>query len=284
MEVARSLVLGWLLALVVGYGYLLVFLLRRVDGSSGEAGKSEKIKHGSNDGVSASLLTTGRMDTSQDEIRKTGEGTVQPTVQAFNANEAGPTETEPPSQTQKVLLNSLTTINGTLLKTSAGRPLAEPPIFNYERFADEFLTSEKKLKVIFPDDPVTKTKFQDIEAEKELLGMHLYWCKKKCPWDFYEPIQDMLKANMFYTNLEEQIRQDWVTLSNEAVFVDSAPTELAKWEGRTLDSEGGTKDLERDLLSGMNIFDIHYRNNNVHVCKLRTRQSLLRPRESTVVF
>lgn len=40
--------------------------------------------------------------------------------------------------------------------SSEGRPLAEPPIFNYDWFRGEAIPSDDKLKVMFPADPVQR--------------------------------------------------------------------------------------------------------------------------------
>lgn len=80
---------------------------------------------------------------------KTHEGAEKAAVEATKTNEARFMETKPPPPMQKVLLNIRTSIDGTLLKTPAGRSLTEPPMLNYGRFADERLTSEKKLRIIF---------------------------------------------------------------------------------------------------------------------------------------
>ena len=41
-----------------------------------------------------------------------------------------------------------------------GRPIYEPPVFNYERFTREAIPSEEKLSVMFFDDPPLKTTFK----------------------------------------------------------------------------------------------------------------------------
>lgn len=46
-------------------------------------------------------------------------------------------------------------------------------MLNYDKFAKEHLTDDKKLVKIFPNNPAPRSKFNDVEGEKELLDE--YW-------------------------------------------------------------------------------------------------------------
>lgn len=66
--------------------------------------------------------------------------------------------------------------------------------------------------------------------------------------------------NTFSAILWQQITQDYYrTLSKETAPVDDTLTDLEKWEMRALDKEGGTDDLGKDLLSGMDVLYIEYK-------------------------
>ena len=58
------------------------------------------------------------------------------------------------------------------------RPIAEPPIFDYEKFEDEKVPSDKKLKKMFGDGPGNvekRTMHRDLETEVELLKTQHDW-------------------------------------------------------------------------------------------------------------
>lgn len=58
------------------------------------------------------------------------------------------------------------------------RPIAEPPIFDYEKFEDEKVPSDKKLKKMFGDGPGNvekRTMHRDLETEVELLKKQHDW-------------------------------------------------------------------------------------------------------------
>ena len=58
---------------------------------------------------------------------------------------------------------------------SDGRPRAEPPMYNNERFERECIASDKRLRRMFLHDPVERTEYSDVKIERELLCMLGDW-------------------------------------------------------------------------------------------------------------
>lgn len=58
------------------------------------------------------------------------------------------------------------------------RPIAEPPIFDYEAFADQEIPSDIQMERLFPKDIEARTKFPDAMTEKELV-VSLSWLESR---------------------------------------------------------------------------------------------------------
>lgn len=63
-------------------------------------------------------------------------------------------------------ISILTDKHGKLLLTSAGRPLSEPPVLDY----DNVLTSDGKLRAIFGDDVVQRSAYLDAHTEWMIMS------------------------------------------------------------------------------------------------------------------
>lgn len=71
--------------------------------------------------------------------------------------------------------NLRTAHSGPPSRRSDGRPAAEPPMFNYERFERECIPSDKMLKKAFPGNPAKATAYRDVLTERELLEIYRDW-------------------------------------------------------------------------------------------------------------
>ena len=156
----------------------------------------------------------------------------------------------PPAK-KKVLLNNLTNFDGSLLKTPEGRPLAEPPAFNYEAFVRDELVPDKKLDVIFVDDPVLKTKFRDSQTQRALLDTYLDWSRLEA-----EGGQRHVLMRRFYRGLENEIFEDYRVARDEAHLIKRSLSPLIRWELEWLDDNGGVHKILPELEKGVDVLGL----------------------------
>lgn len=130
-----------------------------------------------------------------------------------------------------------------------GRPITEPPLFDYEEFIEERVPSDFRMKLLFPDDIEKRTRYRDTFTEFELLGMY----QNSIP-PFLHISKDT-KLGKFYGEFHKELGLDFVDLWEEFVEVERAKTRdmLALWEYEHLDQDGGTRKLEQDLRDGRDV-------------------------------
>lgn len=54
--------------------------------------------------------------------------------------------------------------------TSGLRPLAEPPILDWEEFEREHMPSDIRYRALFPDDPEKRSRMKDLDGEYAALN------------------------------------------------------------------------------------------------------------------
>lgn len=139
------------------------------------------------------------------------------------------------------------------------RPVSEPPQFNYISFVRRVIPSDRRFKVLFPDDIEKRTRAKDLLIEHELLDWYHAWTK-------LETVQmrnDVrLRAARFedepiYKGPSDEERTEFLAgLKRELAFDNSTVNEelqevyrlsndaLAKWEFKFLDNDGDTKRIQ----------------------------------------
>lgn len=135
------------------------------------------------------------------------------------------------------------------------RPIAEPPEFDYEGFFETTLSSDFRMRLIFPDDVEKRTKYRDTMTELALIRM--YW---KSVTDLtialtFIDLRKDTKPGKFYYELAKELNVDRGDLWREFEEVDKDKTKdrLALWEFKYLDQDGGTRKLESYLQNAVDV-------------------------------
>ena len=128
------------------------------------------------------------------------------------------------------------------------RPLAEPPILDWDWFFRDHIPSDLRYEALFPDDPDKRCRIKDLHGEKAAL--HEYSHCAALHNHSLEPEE----RREFYANLMENLIQDWRYVDAEFAETYNTATPLAQFEFRRLDNDGKTTRLENWLEKGADIF------------------------------
>lgn len=128
--------------------------------------------------------------------------------------------------------------------------LSQPPDFDYQQFIQLMLPSEKKLRIIFPDDHETRTTIMDLQTEEELLDMYKVWAFNM-KWE----LQNDPKRHKFYKQLFNEIFIDFMSVKQENMGIKRDLHPLVLWELDWIDNEGTTRDIQDYMASGGDPFD-----------------------------
>lgn len=138
---------------------------------------------------------------------------------------------------------------------SRGRPVAEPPIFDYNHFVEENgIPSDARLRRLLPANPALRTKLRDKITESSLSHHYFLWATHKHNAEMKAGNTSRAK---FYEGLEGAAWDDWfedqeVEYGSEGVNMGSLLKHgtisfLQYWEFYLLDEDGGTTKI-RSLL------------------------------------
>ncbi len=114
----------------------------------------------------------------------------------------------------------------------------------------------QKLRIIFPNDPIKRTRHKDLEAEWQLLEEYDNWSNN---------IEGKRREYRFWTGLNSAIMKDLAAVSkevNDAISTHPNGTGLSPlqyWEWQFLDNDGGTTMLRTFLKEGMDVFNDYSR-------------------------
>lgn len=128
----------------------------------------------------------------------------------------------------------------------AGRPLAEPPMLEYDRFIEKKVPSDVRLRILFPNDIQKRTDYGDLSVE---AGLQL---------KYYDWVIDMREAYSegvefgFYDGLYRELCEDVEEMKKEQIVkvVGEEVTPLMRWEWENVDQDGGTEKIENKLKEG----------------------------------
>lgn len=129
-----------------------------------------------------------------------------------------------------------------------GRPITEPPVFDYEEFIEEVVPSDIRMKLLFPDDIEQRTKYRDTFTERKLLEMY-----SRSVRQMDSAVGKGINQDRFYDELYVELCIDNHDLETEFIEVEKTKTKdsLALWEFAVLDQDGGTRRLEQCLQDGL---------------------------------
>lgn len=129
------------------------------------------------------------------------------------------------------------------------RPLAEPPILDWDYFFRRRIPSDLRYKALFPSDPEERAAFKDLEGENAALSEYGTWVLAIRD----DPTVDNAR-NEFYNNLYADQYADWKKVNEDYVATFNMATGLCRFEYECLDNDGKTTRLENWVKRGANIF------------------------------
>lgn len=118
------------------------------------------------------------------------------------------------------------------------RPLAEPPMLDYDNVIENELPSDIRFSKLFPNDIERWVRCRDVETERLILTEYLDWALNMQCYD-----GDKTRTE-FYKDLwaELWIETDEVNLERNSAF--TGVSTLGLWEFSNLDQGGGMKGIE----------------------------------------
>lgn len=135
------------------------------------------------------------------------------------------------------------------------RPVEEPPMFDYEAFADEKTPSNVRMQRLFPKDIEVRTKFRDGHTEATLPHMFRGWNHDMC---IYFKEEGDVERQRFHEGLRKVVHLDLLDANAEWEALDPSSSLgynlVGHWEYRFLGQDGGPKDIERLLEAYVDIF------------------------------
>lgn len=129
------------------------------------------------------------------------------------------------------------------------RPLAEPPILDWDWFFRVRIPSDLRFKALFPDDPEKRCRMKDLNGE--LAALHEYTHCAGLATD--DPETDSRRRE-FYQHLLDDIFEDLKEVDQECDAVWAMATDLSRFEFRHLDNDGRTTRLEQWIKKGADVF------------------------------
>lgn len=130
------------------------------------------------------------------------------------------------------------------------RPLAEPPILDWDWFFRTLIPSDLRYEALFPNDPEKRCMVKDIQGEQMVLEGYT-WCAG-LERDNVE-IDEMRRG--FYKNLYADLYEGWQEVCIEFDKTYDMATDLARFEFENLDNDGRTTMLEQWIKKGADIFN-----------------------------
>ena len=144
------------------------------------------------------------------------------------------------------------------------RPVSEPPNFNYDKFERDFIPSEDRVRLLYPDDVGKRCDHRDLVTECELLKTFSSWTKRAA-FDR----RDSEDAG-FLSALADDIEIDLREVRKELERSNSSNADsLALWEYENLDNDMKTSFIEAEYRMKADIFKgcVAAREKYSHVCK-----------------
>lgn len=127
------------------------------------------------------------------------------------------------------------------------RPLAQPPIvFNRD---DPVIRSDAQYSALFPNDPERICIQKDLDGEAAALLQYLNWVKTT---KGHTHVND--PRHLFYHELLEEVTKDSEEVSEASECCLYQASDIGRFEFVWLDRNGTTKNIERQLNEGDDIF------------------------------
>lgn len=135
--------------------------------------------------------------------------------------------------------------------TTAGmRPLAEPPILDWDWFFRERVVSDIRYRALFPNDLGKRAAAKDIGGERCALFEYMTWAAIMRD----DPEIDRYARHEFHENLAEDLQGDWLEFEKDTNALFAQASKLSQFKYAFLDSDGRTTKIEEVLQKGVDIF------------------------------
>lgn len=139
----------------------------------------------------------------------------------------------------------------TAFQTTPGlRPLAEPPMLDWDHFFPTWIPCDLRYEVLFPHDPEKRAARKDIDGG----GSVLYEYRVHAESMRYDPETGNARE-AFYNSLALDLAEEYGEVFREPNALWTTTTELSRLEFLYLDNDGKTTEFERWISKGADIFD-----------------------------
>lgn len=131
------------------------------------------------------------------------------------------------------------------------RPLAEPPILDWDWFFRTRIPSDLRYRALFPSDAEKRAAMKDLDGERFALyhyASHAQYMRDDSEMD--------RKRKAFYKNLADDLCQDFSEAFEECRELWATATPLCQFEYEYLENDGRTTVLEQWISKGANIFHV----------------------------
>ena len=129
------------------------------------------------------------------------------------------------------------------------RPLAEPPIMDWEHVFRTWIPSDIRYTALFPHDPEKRAARKDQDGEKSALREYRTYAQLISD----DPETGNERA-VFYTNLWHDLIEDYGEVEEKAEELWETATSLSRFEYKYLDNDGKTTRLEQWISKGADVF------------------------------
>ena len=129
------------------------------------------------------------------------------------------------------------------------RPLAEPPIMDWEHVFRTWIPSDIRYTALFPHDHEKRAAMKDLDGERSALTEYKIYAEltKDVPETGNE-------RAVFYENLSHDLGEDFREVDEETEELWQTATPLSQFEYRYLDNDGKTTVLEQWISKGADVF------------------------------
>ena len=132
--------------------------------------------------------------------------------------------------------------------TPGARPLAEPPILEWDYLLKSKIPSDLRYRALFPDNPEHRAAMKDLFGERLALAQYLQHAHKMM--DCLEPD---LKRHKFYENLAKDLDYDFGEVDDDVQELYTLGSDVGVFEFMYLDNDGKTTWLEKMWSKGADV-------------------------------
>ena len=133
--------------------------------------------------------------------------------------------------------------------TTGMRPLAEPPILDWDHFFRVHIPSDLRYTALFPGDLQKRAAYKDLGGEAYVLKEY-----STHAWAMSDDSEICDERRAFYEILSYDLHEEWREVDKEVIELWATASRLSQFEYKFLDNDGKTTNLERWIEKGADIF------------------------------